>query len=127
MLELYVKEDYDVDVEICEISKTLKLAGLDQYGNNYIIVYTFTRNEYRDWCESQNCEWATGFDYSSLIADWNKPQAIYFLSDNTEEAVVEEALYNTFGSYCGLLTKNLLSFFYWEYTNKEFKIEVTGV
>lgn len=133
MLEILISANNDIDIRVNPFAKILIVGASDQYGVRYAITYSFTRGTYKNWvkdgCQSmlEDLE-----EYDELDIDWNKPQGIYFIEDNTEEEKVEEALYNIFGFDIYEYNKiNLLKHFVWNKENHNtgipiFNIKITG-
>ena len=126
MLEILISADNDIDISVNPFAKILIVGASDQYGGRYEIKYGFTRGDYKNWVKA-GCQ-----RMDELDIDWDKPQGIYFIEDNTEEGKVEEALYNIFDFDIYEYNKiNLLNHFVWNKENHNtgipiFNIKITG-
>lgn len=126
MLEILISADNDIDISVNPFAKILIVGASDQYGVRYAITYSFTRCDYKNWVK-YGC-----MCMDELDIDWDKPQGIYFIEDNTEEKKVEEVLYNIFGFDVYEYNKiNLLKHFVLNKENHKtgipiFNIKITG-
>ena len=133
MLDILISADNDIDISVNPFAKILIVRASDQYGGRYKITYVFTRDDYKNWVAAGSQRMLEGLEkYDELDIDWNKPQGICFIEDNTEEGKVEEALYNIFGFDIYEYNKiNLLKHFVWNKENHNtgipiFNIKITG-
>lgn len=126
MLDILISVDNDIDISVNPFAKILIVKASDQYGGRYEIKYGFTRCDYKNWVKS-GC-----MCMEELDIDWDKPQGIYFIEDNTMEEKVEEVLYNIFGFDIYEYNKiNLLKHFVWDKENHNtgipiFNIKIAG-
>lgn len=126
MLDILISADNDIYIHVNPFAKILIVGASDQYGNRYEIKYGFTRCDYKNWVKA-GCQ-----RMDELDLDWDKPQGIYFIEDNTSEGKVEEALYNIFGFDIYDYNKiNLLKHFVCNKENHNtgipiFNIKITG-
>ena len=133
MLEILISADNDIDIRVDPFAKILIVGASDQYGVRYAIKYSFTRGDYKNWVKASSQRMLEELEeYDELDIDWDKPQGIYFIEDNTLEGKVEEALYNIFAFDIYAYNKiNLLKHFVWNKENHNtgipiFNIKITG-
>lgn len=133
MLEILISADNDIDIHVNPFAKILIVGASDQYGGRYEIRYGFTRGDYINWLKADSQRMLEGLEkFYELDIDWDKPQGIYFIEDNTSEGKVEEALYNIFGFDIYEYNKiNLLKHFVCDKENHNtgipiFNIKITG-
>lgn len=133
MLDILISVDNDIDIHVNPFAKILIVGASDQYGGRYKITYAFTRDDYMNWVIADSQRMLEGLEkYDELDIDWNKPQGIYFIEDNTEDGKVEEGLYNIFCfDIYGYNKINLLKHFVWNKENHNtripiFNIKITG-
>lgn len=133
MLEILISADNGIDISVNPFAKILNVAASDQYGVRYAITYSFTRCDYKNWVKAGSHLMLEELEeYGELDIDWDKPQGIYFIEDNTLERKVEEVLYNIFGFDIYEYNKiNLLKHFVWNKENHNtgipiFNIKITG-
>lgn len=130
MLDILISVDNDIYIRVNPFAKILIVGASDQYGGRYEITYGFTRGDYKNWVKAGGqCMLE---EYDELDIDWDKPQGIYFIEENTLEGKVEEVLYNIFGFDIYEYNKiNLLKHFVWNKENHNtripiFNIKITG-
>lgn len=133
MLDILISVDNDIDISVNPFAKILIVGASDQYGGRYAIKYGFTRGDYKNWVKAGGqCMLEELEEYDELDIDWDKPQGIYFIEENTLEGKVEEVLYNIFGFDIYEYNKiNLLKHFVWNKENHNtripiFNIKITG-
>lgn len=133
MLEILISADNDINFHVNPFAKILIVGASDQYGDRYAITYSFTRDDYMNWLKADSQRMLEGLEkYYELDIDWDKPQGIYFIVDNTPEGKVDEALYDIFGFDIYEYNKiNLLRHFVWDKENHNtgipiFNIKITG-
>lgn len=133
MLDILISADNGIDISVNPFEKILIVAASDQYGVRYAITYSFTRGDYKNWVKAGGQRMLEELEeYDELDIDWDKPQGIYFIEDNTLERKVEEVLYNIFGfDIYGYNKINLLKHFVWNKENHNtgipiFNIKITG-
>ena len=133
MLEILISADNDIVISVNPFAKILIVGASDQYGVRYAITYSFTRGDYKNWVKAGGQRMLEELEeYDELDIDWDKPQGIYFIVDNTPEGKVVEALYDIFGFDIYDYNKiNLLKHFVWDKENHNtgipiFNIKITG-
>ena len=133
MLEILISADNDIDIHVNPFAKILIVGASDQYGVRYAITYSFLRDDYMNWVIADSQRMLEGLEkYYELDIDWDKPQGIYYIVDNTPEEKVDEALYDIFGFDIYDYHKiNLLKHFVWNKENHNtgipiFNIKITG-
>ena len=129
MLEILISADNDIDISVNPFAKILIVGASDQYGGRYEIKYGFTRGDYKNWVKADCQRMLEGLEkYDELDIDWDKPQGIYYIVDNTPEEKVDEALYDIFGFDIYDYNKiNLLKHFVWNKENHNTGIPIFNI